>query len=152
VQAGAAAGYLTDYAQVLGVENPWGNVWERVASLVSDGALYYKDPPYDYTLLTDWTRLLDAAGQGIDLPKANGYGGRPHSGLGMVLPADLAGSSAAGMYDYSTYAGGLRVLRVGGSAGNGAVSGPFCWSAYGAASFADAGIGGRLCFERDAPA
>lgn len=152
VQAGGSAGYLTDYAQVLGIENPWGNVWERVASLVSDWQVYHADPPYNYTTTGGWTRLLDAAGAGITLPNANGYAGKPHSGLGLVLPADVTGSSSSGMFDYFYQAGGLRVLLVGGRANGGADAGPFYWYAYITATNASATIGGRLCFERHASA
>ena len=154
VQNGSTAGYLTDYAQVLGVENPWGNVWERVNSLVSDGALYYMpsavNPTYDYTAITGWTRLLDALGNAITLPTSEGYCGVPHSGLGMVLPSDVTGSSSTKMRDYYYYASSLRVLLVGGYSSNGTTAGPFYWYAYYAASGASSNVGGRLCFKKAA--
>lgn len=151
VQAGGSAGYLTDYSQCLGIENCWGNVWERVSSLVSDGALYYKpQPPYDYSTVTGWTRLLDASGAGITLPLTNGYAGVPHTGIGLVLPKDVTGSSSTRMRDYYYYNSGLRVLLVGGNSNYGAAAGPFCWSANHAASSASSNIGGRLCFKKAA--
>jgi len=151
VQAGGSAGYLTDYAQCLGIENPWGNVWERVASLVNDHKVYYREaPPYDYGSTANWTRLLDAVGAGITLPTSNGYAGTPHSGLGLVMPKDVTGSSSSKMFDYFYQATGLRVLLVGGSSISGADAGPFYWLASYAATAADASIGGRLCFERNA--
>ena len=149
VQNGGSAGYLTDYAQVLGVENPWDHVWERVVSLISDHAVYAKaDPPYDYSATTGWTRLLDSYGNGITLPTSNGYAGTPHSGLGIVLPADVTGGSTSGMFDYFYQDSGLRVLRVGGSANSGVAAGPFYWSAAGSAASAGAAFGGRLCFKK----
>jgi hypothetical protein len=148
VQAGGTDGYLTDYSQVLGVENTYGNVWDRVASLVNDHAVYYKTkPPYDYSSVTGWSRLVDALGDGITLPDTNGYAGVPHSGLGLVLPADVTGSSSTKMTDYLYQAAGLRVFRVGGFAYSGPGAGPFDWVADSAASYAHAGIGGRLCFK-----
>lgn len=144
-----SAGFLTAYSQCLGIENSWGNVWERVAALVSDGAIYYGNPPYNYTTVAGFTRLLDAAGLGINLPTANGYAGKPHSGLGLALPADVTGSSSAGMFDYYYYASGLRVPLVGGYSDDGAAAGPVCWGASGAAAYAGAELGGRLCFERN---
>jgi hypothetical protein len=152
VQAGGTDGYLTDYSQVLGVENTYGNVWDRVVSLISDHDVYYKlQPPYDYSSVTGWTRLEDALGDGITLPDTNGYAGVPHSGLGLVLPADVTGSSSTKMTDYFYQAAGLCVFRVGGVAGYGADAGPFYWGAYGAASAAYAYIGGRLCFKKKYP-
>jgi len=149
VQAGGTDGYLTDYSQVLGVENTYGNVWDRVASLVNDNAVYYKTkPPYDYSSVTGWTRLVDALGDGITLPDTNGYAGVPHSGLGLVLPADVTGSSSTKMTDYFYQAAGLRVFLVGGGAYYGAGAGPFYWTASYAASLTSAGLGGRLCFKK----
>lgn len=154
VQAGTTSGYLTDYAQCLGIENPWGNVWQRVASLVSDGALYYKpsagSPSYDYSATTGWTRLLDALGAGITLPVSSGWAGVPHSGLGLALPSDVTGSSSTKMRDYYDYSSGLRVLLVGGYSYYGTYAGPFAWSAGHAASSAGTNIGGRLCFKKAA--
>jgi hypothetical protein len=82
------------------------------------------------------------------LPTSNGYGGKPHSGLGIVLPADVTGSSSTKMTDYFYQEAGLRIFRVGGSASGGAGAGPFGWGAYGAASAAGAYVGGRLCFKK----
>jgi hypothetical protein len=149
VQQGTTLGYLTDYAQVLGVENTYGNVWERVASLVSDYAVYYKTkPPFNYESVTGWTRLLNAVGAGLLLPTSNGYAGRPHSGPGIVFPADVTGSSSTMMTDYFYQAAGLRVFLVGGSATSGASAGPFYWYASSAASSSFANIGGRLTYKR----
>ncbi len=149
VQAGGTDGYLTDYSQVLGIENTYGNVWDRVASLVSDYAVYYKTkPPFNYSSVAGWTRLLNAVGDGVLLPTSNGYGGKPHSGLGIVLPADVTGSSSTKMTDYFYQAAGLRVFLVGGSAYYGANAGPFYWNAKDAASNTFANIGGRLCYKK----
>jgi hypothetical protein len=147
VQQGSTLGYLTDYSQVLGIENTYGNVWDRVASLVSDYAVYYKTkPPFNYSSVAGWTRLLNAVGDGVLLPTSNGYGGKPHSGLGIVFPADVTGSSSTKMTDYFYQAAGLRVFLVGGNAYYGADAGPFYWS--GAASNTGAYIGGRLCYKK----
>jgi len=81
------------------------------------------------------------------LPTSNGYGGKPHSGLGIVLPADVTGSSSTKMTDYFYQAAGLRVFLVGGSATYGTSAGPFYWYAYYAASATYANIGGRLCYK-----
>jgi hypothetical protein len=149
VQQGTTLGYLTDYAQVLGIENTYGNIWDRVASLVSDHAVYYKTkPPFNYASISGWTRLLNAVGAGLLLPTSNGYGGKPHSGLGIVLPADVTGSSSTKMTDYFYQAAGLRVFLVGGPAHYGTSAGPFSWLANTAASGAYASIGGRLCFKK----
>ena len=148
VQQGTTLGYLTDYSQLLGVENTYGNVWDRVASLVSDYAVYYKTkPPFNYASVTGWTRLLNAVGAGLLLPTSNGYAGRPHSGPGIVFPADVTGSSSTMMTDYFYQAAGLRVFRVGGLATYGAGAGPFCWGADSAASSTTAGISGRLVYK-----
>lgn len=148
VQQGTTLGYLTDYAQVLGVENTYGNVWDRVVSLVSDYAVYYKTkPPFNYASIAGWTRLLNAVGAGFLLPNANGFAGKPHSGMGIVLPADATGSDSTKMTDYFYQSAGLRVFLVGGRAHNGANAGPFAWYASDAASTAYAHIGGRLCFK-----
>lgn len=149
VQQGTTLGYLTDYSQVLGVENTYGNVWDRVASLVSDYAVYYKTkPPFNYGSVSGWTRLLNAVGDGLLLPTSNGYAGKPNSGMGVILPADVTGSSSTKMADYFYQAAGLRVFLVGGSASYGTLAGPFYWHAYSAASDTNANIGGRLCFKK----
>lgn len=152
VQAGGTAGYLTDYAQVLGVENPWGDVWERVNnSLSNSGDLYYKTTvpaSGDYAAITGWTRLTDALGSPITLPKSSGYGGKPHTGLGDVFPKDITGSSSTRIYDYYNYASGLTVLLVGGGAGSGASAGAFSWDATSSAATAYTDVGGRLCFKK----
>lgn len=151
VQNGGSAGYATDYSQVLGIENPWGNVWKRVSSLVSNGELYYQTAvptPTIYNSTSGWTRMQDADGTDVRLPINAGYAGTPHSGDAIVFPKDTTGSSSAKMHDYYYYASGLRVLRVGGFAGAGASAGPFSWAARDAASGAGADVGGRLCFKK----
>ena len=151
VQNGGTSGQATDYSHVLGIENPWGNVWKRVASLISDGAVYYKSaPPYDYSTVSGWTRLQDALGNNITLPQNHGWAGTPHSGRGMVMPKDVTGSSSTKMRNYYWYIGGLRVLLAGGASNNGANAGPFSWAANNAASDAHASVGGRLCFKKAA--
>ncbi|NMW18041.1 MAG: hypothetical protein HKK66_03245 [Chlorobiaceae bacterium] len=151
VQVGTTGGYATDYSFVLGIENPWGNVWERVTALISDHDYYYKpQPPYDYTTIAGWTRLQTELGVNITLPSSDGFGGIPFSGLGIVLPSTVTGSSSAKMRDYYYQAAGLRVLLVGGYSEHGSAAGPFCWVASYAASDARASIGGRLCFKKAA--
>ena len=148
VQAGYATGRLTDYAQVLGIDNPYGNVWDRVASLVSDYAVYYKTKsPFNYASISGWTRLLNAVGAGLLLPNSDGYGGKPHSGPGIVFPADVTGSSSTKMTDHFYQAAGLRVFLVGGAPTIGANAGPFCWYASYAASHTLASVGGRLVYK-----
>lgn len=153
VQNGADT-YDTDYSQVFGVYNPWGNVWKRVSSLVSDGAVYYMPsagtPPYSYGSTSGWTMLQDALGADITLSQTTGWAGTPHSGLGMVFPSDVTGSSSTKMHDHYYYGSGLRVLLVGGRADRGSYAGPFYWSTYPAASYTHAYIGGRLCFKKAA--
>ena len=149
VQQGTTLGYLTDYSQVLGIENTYGNVWDRVASLVNDYAVYYKTkPPFNYASIAGWTRLLNAVGAGLLLPTSNGYAGKPHSGMGIILPADVTGSSSTKMTDYFYQAAGLRVFLVGGHATGGTYAGPFYLAADNAESAAGVRIGGRLCFKK----
>lgn len=149
VQQGTTLGYLTDYSQVLGIENTYGNVWDRVVSLVNDYAVYYKTkPPFNYASVTGWTRLLNAVGAGLLLPTSSGYAGKPHSGMGIILPADVTGSSSTKMTDYFYQAAGLRVFLVGGIATDGTYAGPFDWTAGSAASNMTARVGGRLCFKK----
>jgi hypothetical protein len=144
-----SAGFLTAYSQILGIENPYGDVWERVASLISDHAVYVKGlPPYNYASIAGWDRLTDHNGAGINLPTSNGYAGTPHSGLGIVLPADVTGGSTTKMADYFYQDTGLRVFLVGGNADRGAGAGAFCWYAHGSAATTGAAVGGRLCFKK----
>lgn len=152
VQLGGTGGYLTDYAQVLGVENPWGDVWERVNnSLVDSGSLYYKTTSPasgDYSAVTGWTRLTNALGAPITLPASSGWAGNPGTGLGDVFPKDITGSSSTKMSDYYYYVASLMVLLVGGDANDGAAAGAFCWGAAYSAAAASADFGGRLCFKK----
>jgi hypothetical protein len=151
--ADAVSGYYGNsnqsYSSILGIENPFGHIWERVASLISDWDVYVKGtPPFDYSATTGWDRLTDYSGVGVTLPSNSGYGGTPHSGLGFVLPADTTGSSSSRFSDYFYQNSGLRVFRVGGAANDGATAGPFYWVASFSAAVAAADFGGRLCFKK----
>jgi hypothetical protein len=151
--ADAVSGYYGNsnqsYSSILGIENPFGHIWERVASLISDWDVYVKGtPPFDYSATTGWDRLTDHNDVGVTLPSSNGYGGTPHSGLGFVLPADITGSSSSRFSDYYYQDSGLRVFIVGGSARHGTSAGPFYWLAHNSAASTSAYIGGRLCFKK----
>jgi hypothetical protein len=151
VSNGGSAGYLTDVSTLLGIENAWGNVWKRMVALIEDFQWYYKPlPPYNYGSVSGWTRLLDAAGDGVTLPETNGYGGVPFSGLAFGLPKDVTGTSSTRMSDYyyAQTSGGLRVPLVGGYSHFGTYAGPFCVAAADSATATDAHIGGRLCFKK----
>jgi|GEM_PF-1469831 len=151
VQVGGSGGYLTDYSTLMGIENLWGNVWKRNVALFSNNAVYYKpEPPYDYTTVVGWTRLLDAAGAGVTLPAVSGYGRVPFSGLGFGLPVDVTVTSSTRLTDYfyaDTGGLSLRVPLVGGAADSGTAAGPFCVSANIAVASTIAYVGGRLVYK-----
>ncbi len=129
ITQGTTVGYLTDACQVLGVENPWGNVWTRVVSQINDGLIYYKtNSPAsgDYATTTGWTPWLTGSGIQAQLPTSSGFAKIPLSGASLTLPATTTGGgSNSGMFDYYYYASGLRTLLAGGTAAHGVDAGAF---------------------------
>ena len=149
VTQGSTLGYLTDSCQVLGVENLWGNVWTRVASLENNGAVYHKlTSPVagTYASTTGWLPWLTGANVIAQLPTSAGWARSPLAGQSLGFPASVAGgASNIGMFDQYWYGVGLMTLLVGGGSDY-ATAGAFFWAANYSATNAYMYIGGRLCF------
>ena len=139
------------YMSYRGIENWYGDVWkwldganinnDNVSSklyLCTDYTDYASGTASNYTLAGN---LAESDDYITDFLDANG-----------IWPSSVGGISSTYVCDYyytsfdTDPSGGWRVARVGGSADNGTSAGAFCVNAYYSSWYADASIGGRLCF------
>jgi hypothetical protein len=135
---------------LLGLENPHGNIWQWVDYLKihnnipwiadynpDDATTYPYSAPYVNTNLTllasnDWpTQIARSA--------VMDYG---------FLPALGGGSSASGLCDYYWQNSGDMAALFGGNWFYGAGCGPACWRLEAPASYVSRGIGGRAFFAK----
>lgn len=130
------------------IENPWGNLWQWVDGInmnnqevwvCTDPSKYADDTTENYTNVGNRVELIDPS-----------YGWITRMDVSTVLPwtffptASEGGSSVSYVCDYTYYAAGWRVHRVGGGRGDGAPAG--LWDFYGlsTALSSSVGIGLRL--------
>lgn len=137
-----AGGDSSDYCNLLGVENPFGDIWEFVDGwnildgnnyVCSDPSLFADDTTSNYGLY------------GTTNPTASGYQNTLQANIGL-LPASVGAGSTTKVTDYYRYASGWRIARSGGGANDGASAGLAYLLADKASSYAYSGVGGRLCF------
>lgn len=126
------------------IENLWGNVFQWV-----DGANFSERVTY---MCTDPTKFADDTTTnytpvGVTLPSTNTYITRMSTGsTDWALAPSMAsgGSETTFITDYVSSGAGWRVLRVGGSWGNGSNAGLFCVNGSGGSATANADVGARL--------
>jgi len=139
-----AGGDSSDYCNLLGIENPFGDIWEFV-----DGWNIYDGSNY---ICTDPAQFADNVGPtsayslyGAVNPQASGWQATLQQNLGL-LPASVGASDTTKITDYYYYSSGWRVAFVGGYASSGSAAGLAFLHAAGSSSSADSLIGGRLCY------
>jgi hypothetical protein len=131
-----------------GIENFYGNCWNWV-----DGINIGVGANYNVHVSNVTTDFADNTSTNYDLigqcATANGYVQNIYAGdvPGAFIPIDTTGaSSSTYLTDQFFIATGNRVAQVGGSAGNGAAAGAFCWSWSIDSSIANRNIGCRLSY------
>ena len=135
-------GNAGDYCNLLGIENPFGDIWEFVDGWnILDGANYVCSDPADFADNT----TTNYAQFGSTNPTSSGWQNLMQPNVAM-LPASVGASDATKFCDYYSYASGWRVALVGGGAGSGSDAGLSSLDADGASSGARSYGGGRLCF------
>ena len=149
----------SQYATYRGIENLWGSVWEWV-----DGINVHN---YDDAGGTSYSRAWVSGDRAVfaddtatgytqfgDLAADDGYADALiQSGSGF-LPTGYTGASNTHLGDYYyTYFDDLvapfndwRVVRLGGTASNGATAGAFCVYTHSDSAVDYANLGGRLCY------
>lgn len=146
------SGDSLDYVSYRGIEDIFGNTWQFV-----DGVNINNDGTSSKLYLsTDYTYYADDVSTNYsyvgDLAEADGYGKALVNTQYGFYPLTVGGSSSTYLCDYYyTYFDnqadvGWRVVRVGGSARDGATSGVFIVHAYYGSSFATSDVGARVCF------
>ena len=139
-----AGGDSSDYCTLLGMESPFGDIWEWADGWnILDGTNY---------ICTDPAQFADDVGPtsayslyGAVNAQASGWQATLQPNIGF-LPASVGGSNTTKITDYYWYYSDWRVAGVGGSASHGSGAGLFALYADGSSSGAGSAIGGRLCF------
>ena len=137
---------VNDCVKMLGIENPYGNIFKWVDGVMFDGqAIYAQRLPQDFADTATGNTL------GIFRPSSNGYckyfkQGTADSVRSYAFCTDASASQGSYCDDRYYYGSGLRVLRVGGSWSYTARAG--LWFLYGndVASNAGTYIGARLSY------
>jgi hypothetical protein len=133
-----------DYCNLLGIENPYGDIWEWVDGWnILDGVNYVSDNPNFFADDTATNYSLF----GSTNPTDNGWQNTLQANIAL-LPASIGASDATKLCDYYYYynAAGWRPPSVGGDVVNGSRSGLLGHDASLISSRAYSAIGGRLCF------
>lgn len=134
----------TTHMRLFGIEDFWGNIWEWVDGLTTDGSC---------NLITSWNSFSgeDTTIASITTPSgvtanSNGYVnnviGNTAAGF---MPISFSGSSSTYWADYGCLFASC-VLYFGGRWDNGAYAGPFGLSAGYGTSTAQANVGARLSY------
>ena len=137
-------GVVGSYMTYRGIENWYGHLWKW-----GDGISINANVPYvtNTQPFTDDT-AVNYTDLGITLANANGYQNTLEQISRGFLPASVGAPASATtkITDYYWQAAGWVVVRLGGSADNGASAGAFCMNAYDASGDAVRSIGSRLAF------
>jgi len=137
-----AGGNAGDYCNLLGIENPYGDIWEFVDGWnILDGVNYVNDDPSSFSDNT----TTNYAQFGSTNPTSSGWQNLMQQNVAM-LPASVGASDATKFCDYYYYASGWRVALVGGRAYSGSSAGLACLTAYPSSSSAYSYFGGRLAY------
>lgn len=134
----------TNCVKMLGVENPYGNIYKWVDGIVfSDSTIYAQKLPTGYTDSTGGNTF------GFSRPISNGnikyLKAGSNATKSLVYCSSTGGSSTTYVGDYYYYASGGTVLYSGGYWGSGAGAGLWYLSGDYEASRSDSYRGGRLC-------
>ena len=131
-----------DYCNFMGVENPFGDVFEFIDGWnINSGVNYVCSTPASFAddTATNYTLF------GQTNCQTSGFQATLQPNVGM-LPATVGATSATKITDYYWYAGGWVAPFVGGIANDGSYDGMlFLLALYGSSSAGDY-VGARLCF------
>jgi hypothetical protein len=138
-----SGGNNADYVSYRGVENFYGRSWQWV-----DGININNLVPY---LCADPSKWADDTATGYTsqtaVPSGSGAFIRDVAAGIALLPASVTGGSGTTFTGDALWTNsGWRVADVGGGAGNGAPVGALCAFLNNASAYADAAIGGRICY------
>jgi hypothetical protein len=139
-----AGGNSSDYCNLLGIENPFGDIWEFVDGWnILDGNNYVCSDPASFADNVGSTTAYPLYGS--TNPTTSGWQNTLQANVAL-LPASVGASDTTKVTDYYYYASGWRVAFVGGAADDGSLAGLFFLHASASSSAAHSVIGGRLCF------
>lgn len=138
--------------KILGVENPYGLLWENLYGLVhNSGALLSYTGNSDSLTASD---LIPSSSNiiyettGVTLPTSNGNQAEQSSVNLFNVPISIGGSTSTYTGDHYSYSDGYRILFVGGGWGGGAADGLFyLYAGYGW-GYVSVSFCVRLTFER----
>lgn len=137
----------TDCVKMLGIENPYGNVFKWVDGVVfSDTKVYMFRLPHNYSDSTTGANSFAYA-----RPSESGYisalkPGNTAATKSFVYPTAIDGEATTYVGDRCTYNSTGTVLYVGGSWSNTSLAGLWCLSGNFGASDSNTNIGARLSF------
>lgn len=139
-----AGGNAGDYCNLLGIENPFGDIWEFVDGWnINDGSNFICTNPSSFADNVGPTTAY--AEYGSTNVQTSGWQATLQPNIGF-LPASVGASDTTKITDYYYYASGWRVAIVGGLANYGSRAGLAYLGANDSSSRAGSDIGGRLCF------
>lgn len=142
-----------------GVENIFGNIWKFVDGInIKDYEAYVCYDPSQY-VSDKFTEPYKKIGYGLFRPaegststSREGYAkslGYDEKNPLMALTTEVGGSDSTYMTDYAYINSGNRIALLGGSWGNSAFAGLWCWVCYYASSTATIYLGSRLLLDQD---
>lgn len=136
-------GVVGSYMTYRGIENWYGHIWKWV-----DGINVNANRAYLCNVDTQFAddTAVNYVDVGVDMINSNGWQSTLLNLASIFLPASVGASSSTKITDYYTQGGGWRVVRLGGSADDGASRGAFSLDATDASSNLNQSIGGRLAF------
>ena len=138
--------------KVFGIENYWGNIYDRIAGKVRNGNGYTcvkmtygtedgsTTTGYNTTGNGYITTSCNASGSGVYIKECN------YSALGRIESVVGSPASSSLYYCDGVYLGSNTYALVGGNWNNGALCGPFYCNLNNAASNSNTNIGSRLSF------
>lgn len=139
-----AGGSSGDYCNFLGIENPYGDIWEFVDGWnINNGVNYICTDPASFA--DDVGPTSAYALYGSTNPTSSGWQDTLQQNVAL-LPAGVGASDTTKVTDYYWYASGWRVPLIGGGANYGSDAGLWALYTYNGSSFAHSYFGGRLCF------
>ena len=127
---------------LFGLEDFYGNIWEWVDGLVTDASRNILTATDNFN---DSGSGYDSFSSGVTSNIGN-YLSKPQGNADTGFTAKEVNGSATTYFCDSSYLSASCVARFGGSYSSGDSAGVFYFDVYGASSFSDAGIGGRLMF------
>lgn len=137
----------TDCVKMLGIENPYGNIWKWV-----DGIYFFSSEIYYHRMPQNYADSTTAASKlSFSRPTSSGYVSALRPGTTAATQSCVYASAASGSAstyygDYSWYSSSGVVLNVGGTWYDASLAGLWCLGGNGSASGAYSDVGARLSY------